>query len=57
MFMTDFFFDPESDNPALLNPWNGLPKYWDELVRAVEAVREDDLADRSKPQTICCACS
>lgn len=35
VYMTDKVFDPASDNPALHNPWDAVPSYWEDLVKAV----------------------
>lgn len=56
VFITDRFFVPESNDPKLLNPWNGLPKYWTDMVRAVAAVNLDEANFRSKPKGRCCSC-
>lgn len=54
VYMTDLFFDPESSDPALHNPWNKLPSYWNDLVKAVQAVRNSALEKQEKPKTSCC---
>lgn len=38
--MTNKFFDPESSDTYLHNPWDELPAYWDDLVRSVAALNE-----------------
>ncbi len=38
-YMTDKVFDPTSHDPALHNPWDALPTYWGDLVRAVRKYR------------------
>lgn len=35
VYMTDKVFDPNSDDTALHNPWDAVPTYWDNLVKAV----------------------
>eukprot|EP00752_Nemacystus_decipiens_P003633 g3348.t2 len=37
-YLTDKIFDPTSCNTALHNPWNAVPTYWSNLVKAVAAM-------------------
>ena len=38
-YLTDKIFDPTSCNTALHNPWDAVPTYWSNLVKAVRAVK------------------
>ncbi|CAM9307211.1 unnamed protein product [Pylaiella littoralis] len=62
VYMTDKVFDPASDNPALHNPWDAVPSYWEDLVKAMVEVcgrcaasmpPAGDSSTTSKP-AVCC---
>lgn len=54
VYMTDKCFDPTSTNTALHNPWDALPTYWGDLVKAVGLANEKAEEGEKPNGAFCC---